>query len=98
MTKMFNEIIDGTLEKVKKNLYKTNGQYAITINTCEELWEKIKPVILSNKELTLDENDFLDIQEYLENVNKKTSIEQQVLYQQGYFDCVNLLQQMNLLR
>ena len=61
-----------------------------------ELFEKLNPVIMSKKGMTLDEYDFEDIQEYMESVFTITAIEQSFLYTQGYLDCVNLLRTLGV--
>ncbi len=62
-----------------------------------ELMEKINPVIMSKGELTLDECDFLDFQEYMQHEFTIAAIEQPAFYRQGYLDCVSLLQGLGML-
>jgi|GEM_PF-5871020 hypothetical protein len=54
----FTDFMDGRLERIAADLRKTNGEYALAVETRKELLEKISPIIMSKGELTLDECDF----------------------------------------
>lgn len=93
----FTDFIDERLEEISADLRKTNGEYALAAQMRKELSEKLDPIIMSESEMTLDECDFLDFQEYMQHEFTITAIEQHAFYKQGYLDCVNLLQSLGMM-
>ena len=97
MNLCFTDFIDGRLEEVCADLRKTNGEYALGVQMSKELLEKLHPIIMSDKKLALEKEDFLDFQEYLQHEFTIRAIEQRTFYWQGYLDCVNMLKVLGML-
>ena len=89
---------DSRLEEISDNLRDTNGEYALALDLRSELREKIEPIIMSEKEMTLDECDFMDFQEYIESESTITAIERHAFYNQDRLDCICLLRELGVLR
>ena len=96
MNPLFTDFINGRLEEITEELRQTNGEYALAVKARKELRERLNPVIMSGKELTLFEADFLDIQEYLEYEFTAAAIEQRAFYRQGWLDCAELLRRLGM--
>ena len=64
------------IEAIAGTFRKTNGEYAQAVKMRKELYEKIDPIITSEKQLTLNQCDFADFQEFLQQEFIIAAIEQ----------------------
>ena len=85
------------IEAIAGTFRKTNGEYAQAVKMREELYEKIDPIITSEKQLTLNQCDFADFKDFLQQEFIIAAIEQPAFYKQGFLDCVNLLKRLGVL-
>ena len=91
-------LLDTRIQATEKNLYETNGEYALAVERSKELFENIAPMIHHQENLTITAGDCLDVCEYLEWMDAATVTAKRELYKQGYLDCVELLVKLGVLR
>lgn len=92
------DLLDSRIQAFEKNLYETNGAYALAVERSKELFENIDPLIHHQENLTITAGDCLDVCEYLEWMDAATATAKRELYKQGYLDCVQLLANLGVLR
>ena len=97
MNLRFTDYINDRLDEISTDLRKTNGEYAVAVEMRNELYELFEPIIMSKKDLELCVGDFQNFQDYIKHSFTIVAIEQRAFYQQGYLDCVKLLQTLGML-
>ena len=85
------------MNQVKADLPHTHPEFAYVINQCNDLLEIIDPIINRNQDITVCAEDLKDIRAYIDGLDKQYVILEEVLYRQGFFDCICLLKDLGVL-
>ena len=97
-----NQFIDGCLsqriDQITKTLLETNGDYARADHQRNILWEKIEPIVSRDTDIMLYDCDRMDFEEYFEQLEIISLIENHALYRQGVVDCVGVLKKLGVLQ
>lgn len=98
MQELFYEMLDNRLDDVITGLYQNNAEYALSVHKARWLEDQIKDIINCNKDIEISRGDCLTMHDLIESLIEKASLETKYAYRQGYVDCAELLQLMNVLQ
>ena len=97
MEKLIRNFRDDRINAILRDMPKSNAEYAAVDQQSRALYDLLGPILSSREEVTISPSDCGNFQEYLDQEASKSGITFEVLYQQGYLDCVRLLRTLGVL-
>lgn len=97
METLIRNFCDDRIDEVLWELPASNAEYAVAEEKRMGLYDALEPVFRAEGDIALSAQECENFRDYLDQDARAAGIANDVLYRQGYLDCVRLLRALGVL-